>query len=160
MSSESSSDEDEKNRFLEAAVTAKDVFSRKSGDAETQGSSQKAGNARPLDISEDCQKYLAKSLQKTLDRKLKEVEVEADCYEPDSSSGIKLFSDSSIELNDVQEDRHVQCPRKRPKLPPKISDDMLAAVAVTPDWVLKHSGIVKHSDDATKCKKSKNTSDT
>ncbi|CAN8016221.1 unnamed protein product [Ixodes persulcatus] len=159
MSSDSSSDEDEKNRFLEAAVTAKDVFSRKSGEAKTLGSSQKAGNARPLDISEDCQKYLAKSLQNTLDRKLKEVQVEADCYEPDSSSGIKLFSDSSIELNDVLEDRHVH-PRKRPKLPPKISDDMLAAVAVTPDWVLKHSGIVKHSDDAMKRKKSNNTSDT
>ncbi|CAN7986158.1 unnamed protein product [Ixodes hexagonus] len=161
MSSGSSSDEDEKSRFLEAAVTAKDVCSRQSAGPEKQTSSQKTESASVLDISVDCQKYLAKSLQNTLDRQIKEVQVETKCYEPGSSSGIKLFSDSSIELNGIQDDQHLQRPRKRHKpASKKISDDMLAAVAVTPDWVLKHSGIVKHDGDATKCNKPKKAEDT
>lgn len=158
MSSDSSDDEHERQRFQEAAVTAKQVL--KQGQLEPERDTSVSSNGGLLDVSADCQRFLAKSLSNTLDRQIKEVRVEPTSYDADENFGIRLFSSSSVELTSTPENETQERPRKKHKhrTKEKISEDMLAAAAVTPGWVLKHSGIAKH-DSAAKHKSSHEASE-
>ncbi|XP_065304618.1 uncharacterized protein [Dermacentor albipictus] len=93
------------------------------------------------DLSTECRQFLAKSLSNNLDKKIKIVDKHFEIQGDDNSTGIKLFTDSTVELVELEEPE-VQRPRKKhKKSKEKVTDDMLAAIAVTPEWVLQQSGI-------------------
>uniref|UniRef100_A0A6G5AE19 Protein CUSTOS n=1 Tax=Rhipicephalus microplus TaxID=6941 RepID=A0A6G5AE19_RHIMP len=144
--SDSSSDENDE-RLREAAVTVNDIFAKKQGQKKSQesvlestGSSGDAGTTI-TDLSTECRQFLAKSLSNTLDKKIKLVDKPLEIPDKENSTGIKLFTDSTVHLVEIEEPQ-VQRPRKKhKKSKEKITDDMLAAIAVTPEWVLQQSGI-------------------
>ncbi|KAH8041988.1 hypothetical protein HPB51_019729 [Rhipicephalus microplus] len=147
--SDSSSDENDE-RLREAAVTVNDIFAKKQGQKKSQesvlestGSSGDAGTTI-TDLSVECRQFLAKSLSNTLDKKIKLVDKPLEIPDKENSTGkwrIKLFTDSTVHLVEIEEPQ-VQRPRKKhKKSKEKITDDMLAAIAVTPEWVLQQSGI-------------------
>ncbi|KAL3185904.1 hypothetical protein MRX96_028780 [Rhipicephalus microplus] len=144
--SDSSSDENDE-RLREAAVTVNDIFAKKQGQKKSQesvlestGSSGDAGTTI-TDLSAECRQFLAKSLSNTLDKKIKLVDKPLEIPDKENSTGIKLFTDSTVHLVEIEEPQ-VQRPRKKhKKSKEKITNDMLAAIAVTPEWVLQQSGI-------------------
>uniref|UniRef100_A0A023FR64 Protein CUSTOS n=1 Tax=Amblyomma cajennense TaxID=34607 RepID=A0A023FR64_AMBCJ len=139
--SDSSSDESDE-RLREAVVTAKDIVNKKPQKCvqESLDASNDHGTSI-TDLSLECRQYLAKSLSNSLDKHIKIVDRQVDVQDYDESLGIKLFTDSTVELVEVEEPE-VERPRKKhKKSKEKVTDDMLAAVAVTPEWVLKQSGI-------------------
>ncbi|KAL1440647.1 hypothetical protein MTO96_009202 [Rhipicephalus appendiculatus] len=144
--SDSSSDENDA-RLREAAVTMNDIFAKKQGQKKSPESVRESNDASGdtgttiTDLSAECRQFLAKSLSNTLDKKIKIVDKHLDIQDNDNSTGIKLFTDSTVQLVEIEEPE-VQRPRKKhKKSKEKITDDMLAAIAVTPEWVLQQSGI-------------------
>lgn len=139
--SDSSSDESDE-RLREAVVTAKDIINKKPQKCPQQSSDASNDHGTNItDLSSECRQYLAKSLSSNLDKQIKIVDRQIDVQDHDDSLGIKLFTDSTVELAEV-EHPEVERPRKKhKKSKEKITDDMLAAVAVTPEWVLQRSGI-------------------
>ncbi|XP_049270518.1 uncharacterized protein LOC119389867 [Rhipicephalus sanguineus] len=140
--SDSSSDENDE-RLREAAVTVNDIFAKKQGQKSVQESNDACGDTGTTitDLSTECRQFLAKSLSNTLDKKIKIVDKHLEVQDNDDSTGIKLFTDSTVQLVEIEEPE-VQRPRKKHKKSKvKITDDMLASIAVTPEWVLQQSGI-------------------
>ncbi|XP_037566657.1 uncharacterized protein LOC119446319 [Dermacentor silvarum] len=144
--SDSSSDESDA-RLREAAVTVQDIFAKKPGQKKPQESVQEINDATKdtgttiTDLSAECRQFLAKSLSNNLDKQIKIVDKHLEIQDNDNSTGIKLFTDSTVELVELEEPE-VQRPRKKhKKSKEKVTDDMLAAIAVTPEWVLQRSGI-------------------
>ncbi|XP_075541348.1 uncharacterized protein LOC142575686 isoform X1 [Dermacentor variabilis] len=144
--SDSSSDESDE-RLREAAVTVQDIFAKNPGQKKPQESVQENNDATKdtgttiTDLSAECRQFLAKSLSNNLDKKIKIVDKHIEIHDDDNNTGIKLFTDSTVELVELEEPE-VQRPRKKhKKSKEKVTDDMLAAIAVTPEWVLQQSGI-------------------
>ncbi|KAK8780302.1 hypothetical protein V5799_018355 [Amblyomma americanum] len=140
--SDSSSDESDE-RLREAVVTAKDIVNKKPQKC-FQGSLDASNDhgTSITDLSLECRQYLAKSLSSSLDKHIKIVDRQVDVQDYDESVGIRLFTDSTVELVEVEQPE-VERPRKKhKKSKEKVTDDMLAAVAVTPEWVLQQSGIL------------------
>ncbi|KAH6931914.1 hypothetical protein HPB50_001466 [Hyalomma asiaticum] len=144
--SDSSSDENDE-RLREAAVTVNDIFAKKQGQKKQKQSVQESMDATTdtgtaiTDLSAECRQFLAKSLSNTLDKKIKIVDKHLEVQDNDNSTGIKLFTDSTVKLVEVEEPEVPRPRKKHKKSKEKITDDMLAAIAVTPEWVLQHSGI-------------------
>ncbi|XP_070390222.1 uncharacterized protein [Dermacentor albipictus] len=144
--SDSSSDESDE-RLREAAVTVQNIFAKSPVQKKPQESVQENNDATKdtgttiTDLSTECRQFLAKSLSNNLDKKIKIVDKHFEIQGDDNSTGIKLFTDSTVELVELEEPE-VQRPRKKhKKSKEKVTDDMLAAIAVTPEWVLQQSGI-------------------
>uniref|UniRef100_A0A023G5T3 Protein CUSTOS n=1 Tax=Amblyomma triste TaxID=251400 RepID=A0A023G5T3_AMBTT len=139
--SDSSSDESDE-RLREAVVTANDIVGKKPHRCVQESSDASNDHGTSItDLSLECRQYLAKSLSTSLDKQIKIVDRHIDIQDKDESLGIKLFSDSTVELVEAEQPE-VERPRKKhKKSKQKVTDDMLAAVAVTPEWVLQQSGI-------------------
>uniref|UniRef100_L7M0F5 Protein CUSTOS n=1 Tax=Rhipicephalus pulchellus TaxID=72859 RepID=L7M0F5_RHIPC len=144
--SDSSSDENDE-RLREAAVTVNDIFAKKQGQKKSQESVRESNDASGdtgttiTDLSAECRQFLAKSLSNTLDKKIKIVDKHLEIQDNDDSTGIKLFTDSTVQLVEIEEPEVHRPRKKHKKSKEKITDDMLAAIAVTPEWVLQQSGI-------------------
>lgn len=141
--SDSSSDECDE-RLREAAVTADAIVKKRPPKSVPDtGDASKDEGTNITDLSAECRNFLAKSLASTLDKQIKVVSRETGPPQDDQcDSGIRLFTDSTVQVVDIEEEPQVQPRRKKhKKSKEKVTDDMLAAVAVTPEWVLGQSGI-------------------
>lgn len=139
--SDSSSDECDE-RLREAAITADAIVKKRPPKSvpETGGALNDEGT-NITDLSAECRNFLAKSLASSLDKQIKVVSRETETQDQQCDTGIRLFTDSTVQVVDIEEPQ-VQPRRKKPKKSKeKVTDDMLAAVAVTPEWVLGQSGI-------------------
>lgn len=141
--SDTSSDECDE-RLREAAVTANDIVKKRPPKSVPEtGDAFKNEGTNITDLSAECRNFLAKSLSNSLDKQIKVVSRETETQDHECDTGIRLFTDSTVQVVDIEEPQVQQRRKKHKKSREKVTDDMLAAVAVTPEWVLGQSGIKK-----------------
>ncbi|XP_064461228.1 uncharacterized protein LOC135371131 [Ornithodoros turicata] len=148
MSSDSS-DEEESARLREAAVSSSSLKS-------------KASRMRGEDNENfEYKEYIQKCLFENIEKQILEVRGDEPPCKGTVDSGIRLLSDSTVDLDPTSTSTETASTcRKRPKLTsvPEATEEMLASVAVTPEWVMKQSGThppAKESTDHIKHKKRK-----